>query len=186
MGTNSDNNTYYNRYTSSVIDHQDHAVKFESLPNVRVTNESNPVRVDSRGNVMENSNNIKPTVTYDNNGNTPVHNGAIIRNTDRNADVYTTPTNSNTHYIDNNNNNNNNNNNGGVIRNNNTNQQQNNNNNNNNNQPVRNYNEVKPVYQEPVRNNYQQPTNNYQTPTNNGGSAPRNSGGGGGGGGRPR
>ena len=117
---------------------------------------------------------------------------SFIRNTEHKADVYTTPINSNSHYIENDNNNN------GVIRNNNTYQ-----NNNNTNiyekpayntepKPIRNqYDakpvETKPIYQEPPRDNYQQPNNNNQTPTNNGDSQPRNSGGdGGGGGGRPR
>ncbi len=202
MNTNTDNGGYYNRYASSVVDHQNQVTKFESLPNIKITNESNPIRVDGRGNIIENSNNIKPNISYDNNGNAPIHNGTIIRNTEHNADVYTTPTNSNSHFTENGNN-------GGVIRNNTNYQQQNNNNNNeqqiNNNEnnggiirnnntyqqnnsdtkPVRNYNEVKPVYQEPTRNNYQQQNNNFnQTPSNNGGSAPRNSGGGGGG--RPR
>ena len=195
MSTDTDNGGYYNRYASSVVDHQNHAVKFETLPNVRVTNESNPIRVDSKGNVMENSNNIKPSISYDNNGTAPVRNGTIIRNAEHKADVYTTPINSNSHYIENDNNNNNNN---GVIRNNNTYQ-----NNNNTNiyekpayntepKPIRNqYDakpvETKPIYQEPPRDNYQQPNNNNnQTPTNNGDSQPRNSGGDGGGGGRPR
>ncbi len=193
MTSNSNDNNYYNRLVSSVKDHQNQAVKFELLPQVKITNESNPIRVDSRGNVMENTNNIKPSVIYDNNGNTnPTRGNQGIHKTEPNADVYTTPTNSNPNGNTNGNN---------GVRNNNSYQQQNNNtyeqqpiNNNNNidtrptrnqyeNKPV----EIKPTYQEPIRNNNYQ--NNTPTPNYNnsgGGGSPRNSGGGGGGGGRPR
>ena len=212
MNTNTDNDSYYNRYASSVAEHQKQAVKFEPLQQVVITSENNPIKVDTKGTIFENRNNIKTNELLNSNGNISIHSNQQINN------IKTNQNNSNTQAlnIDNTSNNTSTHNNQIIktkinnaavytaplnsntidnengIKNPNLNQSQNTINNQQStinsearpfrNQPIK----IRSNQQEPIQTEYHE-QNNYQTPPiNSGASQPRNSDGGSGGSGRPR